>query len=381
MSRPLHVALIVPPRTSGGGLVFYRELAQALAADPDAVRLTLCVTTGSQLDQWPPGTERVHIAPSRFFDRSPWSASSRSLRRALSRITPDVVLCAGTHAPYVGRYPLVLWPLTVAPFERETVALLCGSARDRVRWWLVGGSARLASRQADGLIFSSRYAQSCYTAASRTAAAKPSAVILPAVSLHDLTSDDRAGKRDFLFVSHLYPYKMVCETMRAFDAAIEDGSIAGDLLIAGAAPNESYRERIASTHASLNHPDRIRLLGQQNSESLKELYLRARAFIFPSMSENAGSYALIDAFAAGLPVLSSNRSSMPEICGSGAIFFDPTEPAELTPLIRRVALDDAFLEELAVRSRENFRRFPTWEVLGTQTIAFMNALIAPSEEA
>lgn len=66
----------------------------------------------------------------------------------------------------------------------------------------------------------------------------------------------------------------------------------------------------------------VRLLGRVSDEDLVRYYSNARAFVFPSLFEGFG-LPVLEAQACGCPVVSSNTSSLPEVLGDSAVFFDP----------------------------------------------------------
>src|SRR5690606_36420416 len=96
----------------------------------------------------------------------------------------------------------------------------------------------------------------------------------------------RGIRRDgpLLFVSHLYPYKMVEEMIVGYSIARRAQKFNSRLLIAGASVDEAYRRRLENTISRLGETDHVRLLGNVKSDELTELYRSARAFIFPSIS-------------------------------------------------------------------------------------------------
>ena len=66
----------------------------------------------------------------------------------------------------------------------------------------------------------------------------------------------------------------------------------------------------------------VKLLGRVSDEELVRYYSNARAFVFPSLFEGFG-LPVLEAQACGCPVISSNTSSLPEVLGDSAVFFDP----------------------------------------------------------
>ncbi len=91
--------------------------------------------------------------------------------------------------------------------------------------------------------------------------------------------------------------------------------------------------------------DRVIKLGYLSDSALKALYQGAVALVFPSLYEGFGLPPL-EAMACGCPVIVSNTSSLPEVCGNAALYFDPRQPLELVEKIKCVINDPLLQSEL-----------------------------------
>jgi glycosyltransferase involved in cell wall biosynthesis len=109
----------------------------------------------------------------------------------------------------------------------------------------------------------------------------------------------------------------------------------------------------------------INVLGYVTEQQLGELYARASIFAFPSLDEGFGM-PVLDAMASGVPVLSSTRSALPEVCGDAALLVDPTESDAIAEGLTRLASDSALREELRVRGLIRAQEF-TWADAAAQT--------------
>ena len=78
--------------------------------------------------------------------------------------------------------------------------------------------------------------------------------------------------------------------------------------------------------------------------------------VFPSLFEGFG-LPLLEAFQAGLPVLSSNATVLPEVAQEGALYFDPHSPEELAAQMRRVLDDPLLRQQLQAAGAIVLRRF------------------------
>ncbi len=102
------------------------------------------------------------------------------------------------------------------------------------------------------------------------------------------------------------------------------------------------------------------------AEQLATVYERAEAFVFPSIYEGFG-FPLLEAMARGVPSIAARSSSLPEIGGDAALYFEPRNVSELTTQLERVVSDAALRNELAARGRAQAAKF-RWERAAAQTV-------------
>jgi len=106
-------------------------------------------------------------------------------------------------------------------------------------------------------------------------------------------------------------------------------------------------------------PDNVYFTGYIADRDLPSLYSGADAFVFPSLYEGFGLPPL-EAMACGCPVIASNVSSLPEICGDAAYYIDPHSIESLAEGIKKVLTDQNLRESLIKKGMERARLF-TWE--------------------
>ncbi|HEV2146523.1 MAG TPA: glycosyltransferase family 1 protein [Longimicrobiaceae bacterium] len=92
---------------------------------------------------------------------------------------------------------------------------------------------------------------------------------------------------------------------------------------------------------------------------LRALYAGCEALIFPSLYEGFG-LPVLEAMAAGAPVVASNRSSVPEVVGDAGLLADPEDPRAIAEGVLRLRREPALRAELVRRGRERAASF-TWE--------------------
>jgi glycosyltransferase involved in cell wall biosynthesis len=117
--------------------------------------------------------------------------------------------------------------------------------------------------------------------------------------------------------------------------------------------------------ARLGITDRIRCPGWVSDEDLEGLYQMATCLVFPSLIEGFG-IPVLEAMERGLPIACSRASSLPEVAGNAARYFDPLHEADIAAAIVELMGDTRLREELAAAGRERVRRF-SWERTARQT--------------
>jgi glycosyltransferase involved in cell wall biosynthesis len=102
-----------------------------------------------------------------------------------------------------------------------------------------------------------------------------------------------------------------------------------------------------------------------SDDELADLYSKAIAFVFPSLYEGFG-IPVLEAFAAGCPTVLANTSSLPEIGGSAALYFDPYSIEDMRSTIERVIISPSLQCELIDRGKEQLKIF-SWKRCAEET--------------
>lgn len=136
-----------------------------------------------------------------------------------------------------------------------------------------------------------------------------------------------------LFVGTLEPRKNVDILVQAFGSIIRDRAFDGDLVLAGG--RGWGMEAIDSAIAQSPVRDRIREIGYVNERDLPFWYNSADLVVYPSSFEGFG-FPVLEAMASGTPVITSNRSSLPEVIGNAGLMTEPRDTAQLAAAMSSV---------------------------------------------
>jgi len=173
-------------------------------------------------------------------------------------------------------------------------------------------------------------------------------------------------ERYILFVGTLEPRKNVKALLQAF-ARIADEQPQDHLkLVIVGRPGWGSEDYGAMVEA-LGLQTAVQFTGFVDDEYLPDLYRGALLFVYPSLYEGFG-LPVLEAMACGIPVITSNRSSLPEVAGDAALLVDPTQPEALAAAMSAVLHDDALRQALRAKGLARAAAF-TWEVAAQQTVA------------
>ncbi len=120
--------------------------------------------------------------------------------------------------------------------------------------------------------------------------------------------------------------------------------------------------------------DRLVLAGDAPIEELVALYNGAEALLYPSVYEGFGM-PVLEAMACGCPVITSDRSSLPEVAGGAALLVDPTSPDALADAIVTIARDAALRGQLVQRGGQRAASL-SWDATAAGMLAVFDRVLA-----
>jgi glycosyltransferase involved in cell wall biosynthesis len=154
--------------------------------------------------------------------------------------------------------------------------------------------------------------------------------------------------------------------VRAFEAMAPDWT----LVLAGSHGFDA--EAILQEAAQSPAAARIRITGYLTEDEIAAWYARASIFAFPSFDEGFGM-PVLEAMAAGVPVISGNGSALPEVCGEAAELVNPASQEELESALCRLANDETHRNRLVARGLRQAELF-NWEKAVAATLSVYREL-------
>ena len=186
----------------------------------------------------------------------------------------------------------------------------------------------------------------------------------------------------FLFVGTLEPRKNLPRLMDAYESFLTSDAVrqvpaqeVPDLVFVG---GRGWRDsRLRGRMADLQARGRLRILDYCDPDDLWELYCRALALVFPSLNEGFG-LPILEAMAAGLPVLTADRSGTAEIAGDKALLVDPENTGDIAAGLIRLVLDQKLRTKLAGDGPDRARQW-SWSRTADLTVAVYRHLLEAGE--
>lgn len=165
------------------------------------------------------------------------------------------------------------------------------------------------------------------------------------------------GAEYFLFVGALHPRKNVCGLLKAFDAFKSVVNDSTKLVIVGGEMHKTGP--IFETYENMRHKDDVVFTGRVSTADLHDIFGAAMALTFVPFFEGFG-IPIVEAMSAGIPVICSNTTSIPEVGGNAVLYADPLKIDQITDSMIKLHKDTDLRASLVEKGFQQKNKF-SWD--------------------
>ncbi|MFA6169608.1 MAG: glycosyltransferase family 1 protein [Candidatus Margulisiibacteriota bacterium] len=266
----------------------------------------------------------------------------------------DVLFCPANIVPFLAPCKKVLWIQNIDPFVQVAGEPLLR----RLRIWLLKQITVLSMRFSDVVIFSSNYSRELALKATGIDRKKTRRIFLGADVRRFSIADEDRPRSGILSVSNISGRKNYEILIKAYDSLPPEIKKRHKLKLVGAVDGK-YRDELLALCVNSESRGNIIFTGMLTGDNLTRAYAESLIFVLPSLVESF-SLPIIEAMAAGMPVIASNATCLPEMIGTSGLTFDPFNQQELAELIVKLIGNEALRRELSDKGREKAQKF-TWD--------------------
>jgi glycosyltransferase involved in cell wall biosynthesis len=153
----------------------------------------------------------------------------------------------------------------------------------------------------------------------------------------------------FLYPANGWPHKNHLALIKGFSLYKKSFKTPLHLVLTGNGLQGTAAIRDPISHHNIS--EYVHILGYVEDEDLPGLFKNAKALVFPSLFEGFG-IPLLEAMAMECPIIASDTTSIPEVAGDAAYYFDPKNPQSICDAMHRI-VDDHALRENLIRNGKN----------------------------
>ena len=176
--------------------------------------------------------------------------------------------------------------------------------------------------------------------------------------LHAFRSKYNLPEKYFLYTGVSRSHKNIVGLLQAYALFLKNNPDA-DISFVLAGPIDKTYSEVPETIKALNLEDKVIRPGFFPEEDFAKLFSASVGYVFPTFYEGFGIPPL-EAMQCGVPVATSNTSSLPEACGEAAIYFDPYDIQDMARALEQLAFDENLRRVLIDKGYRQCRKF-RWE--------------------
>ena len=165
------------------------------------------------------------------------------------------------------------------------------------------------------------------------------------------------GFEYFICVGSIHPRKNLTNLFLAFDLFKKRSHLPNKLVIVG--NRKWWTPEIDNVYEAMHFKDDVIFSGRQDSPALHHLLASAEALTYVSYHEGFG-IPILEAFASGTAVITSNITSMPEVAGDAALLVNPFSPESIAEAMESIYREKGLKEHLIAKGLERVKQF-SWQ--------------------
>lgn len=181
---------------------------------------------------------------------------------------------------------------------------------------------------------------------------------LPVDEQEKVRQEWTSGSPFFIFIGALIPRKNVDKLLQAFDIYCTKAVHSNTKLVLVGEMMFKYRV-LKECYLNIRNKERIIFTGRLQPPELSRLLASARALVYPPFFEGFG-IPLVEAMACGTAIVSSDRTSLPEVAGGAALYFNPDNAEEMADKMLQIEKDTSLRNMLIRKGKERVAMF-NWD--------------------
>ena len=180
----------------------------------------------------------------------------------------------------------------------------------------------------------------------------------------------------FLYPANGWPHKNHLALIMGFSLYRKSFNTQKHLVLTG----NGLQDAVAITNliSECNIQEYVHILGYVEPEDLPGLYKNAKALVFPSLFEGFG-IPLLEAMAMECPIIASSVTSIPEVAGDAAYYFDPEKPQSICDAMHRITEDHTLRENL-IRNGKNRGSCFSYDKVASRHLAIFAVAFSKSKD-
>ncbi|MGH7241521.1 MAG: glycosyltransferase family 4 protein [Candidatus Saccharimonadales bacterium] len=353
-------------RTSSGRYV-ERLIEYLQEVDTDLSHRYVILLNPKDMDGWQPKSKRFTKVACRYKEFS--LGEQLGFAWQLYRLKANLV-----HFP-MPQQPILYQKAVVTTIQDLTTIRFNNPSKNRLvfefKQWVYTAVVRYVARKSRALIAISEYGRDDAARFTHTNTSKFTVTLEAGDSVSAAPEEVPAvvGKKFIMYVGRPTPHKNLPRLIEAFVQLKEKHP---DLHLVLAGKTDANYKRIAREVRRDGVEDVI-FTGFVSDGQQRWLHEHCEAYVFPSLSEGFGLTGL-EAMHNGAAVVSSNATSLPEVHGDAAHYFNPESTEEMVKAINQVLTKPELRKELIQKGKKQVTKF-SWKRMAEQTLAVYKAVL------